>query len=106
MTPEEIKKIAEEYADMYMERYIPQVSKKDNIRNTFIREAMTILIVLTERYYLIEKGKAKALQAEILCAIMNAHDDDDMQMVAHEVLDVMPRRFAAVFGSEIGKEEE
>ena len=40
-----------------------------------------------------------ALQGEIFDAIMDAHDDDDWQAAAHYILDVMPRSFAALFGS-------
>ena len=41
-----------------------------------------------------------ALQGEIFKAIMDAHDADDWQDAAHYILDVMPRSFAALFGSE------
>lgn len=57
MTVEHINQIAEEYADMYMDLNIPLISKKDNIRNTFIREAKTVLSILSERYYIVEKDK-------------------------------------------------
>ena len=41
-----------------------------------------------------------ALQGEIFKAIMDTHDTDDWQDAAHYILDVMPRSFAALFGSE------
>ncbi len=47
----------------------------------------------------VSRKQIDALQGEIFDAIMDAHDDDDWQAAAHYILDVMPRSFAALFGS-------
>lgn len=47
----------------------------------------------------VSRTQIDALQGEIFDAIMDAHDDDDWQAAAHYILDVMPRSFAALFGS-------
>lgn len=47
----------------------------------------------------VSRKQIDALQGEIFKAIMDAHDADDWQDVAHYILDVMPRSFAALFGS-------
>lgn len=46
----------------------------------------------------VERVKVEALQSEILKEIMDAHDIDDWQGVAHYVLDVMPRSFCVILG--------
>lgn len=57
MTIEQVNQIAEEYADMYMDQNIPLISKKDNIRNTFIQNAKTVISILSKRYCIVEKEK-------------------------------------------------
>lgn len=47
----------------------------------------------------VSRKQIDALQGEIFKAIMDAHDADDWQDAAHYILDVMPRSFAALFGS-------
>ena len=47
----------------------------------------------------VSRKQIDALQGEIFKAIMDAHDADDWQDAAHYILDVMPRLFAALFGS-------
>lgn len=69
MTKDQIRQIAEEYADMYMERNIPLVSKKDNIRNTFIQDAYTVLSILTERYCVVARSKVVEEYNKIRSAI-------------------------------------
>lgn len=48
----------------------------------------------------VSRKQIDALQGEIFKAIVDAHDSDDWQDAAHYILDVMPRSFAALFGSE------
>ena len=47
----------------------------------------------------VSRKQIDLLQGEIFKAIMDAHDADDWQDAAHYILDVMPRSFAALFGS-------
>ena len=47
----------------------------------------------------VSRKQIDTLQSEIFKAIMDAHDADDWQDVAHYILDVMPRSFAALFDS-------
>ena len=47
----------------------------------------------------VSRKQIDALQGEIFKAIMDAHDADDWQDAAHYILDVMPRSFAALFGT-------
>lgn len=58
---------------------------------------------LSERLSDKEKEKIIKLQSEIFKEIMDAHDDDDWQSVAHYILDVMPRTFASIFGADLFK---
>lgn len=110
MTQDQIKAIAEEYAKDNINSVKAQIENEDDyirefnmeffdvLRDGCICEAIKFLNWLSTRYCIAERDKVIALYYEIFCAIMEAHEEDDMQMVAHEVLDVMPRRFAAVFG--------
>lgn len=52
-----------------------------------------------EEMLTVSRKQIDALKGEIFDAIMDAHDDDDWQAAAHYILDVMPRSFAALFGS-------
>lgn len=52
-----------------------------------------------EEMLTVSRKQIDALQGEIFKAIMDAHDADDWQDAAHYILDVMPRSFAALFGS-------
>lgn len=54
----------------------------------------------------VSRKQIDALQGEIFKAIMDAHDADDWQDAAHYILDVMPRSFAALFGSKCLPDEE
>jgi len=54
----------------------------------------------------VSRKQIDALQGEIFKAIMDAHDADDWQDAAHYILDVMPRSFAALFGSMCLPDEE
>lgn len=67
-------------------------------------EIEMVLKVLLRNHCINSKEKVKALEANIHGNIMCAHDDDDWQEVAHYILDVMPRRFIAVFGADIFEE--
>lgn len=53
----------------------------------------------SEEMLTVSRKQIDALQGEIFKAIMDAHDADDWQDAAHYILDVMPRSFAALFGS-------
>lgn len=61
MTQDEIKKIAEEYADIHMQKNIPLVKKTDNIRNAFVQDATRVLSDLSESYFIVEKSKVREL---------------------------------------------
>lgn len=54
----------------------------------------------------VSRKQIDALQGEIFKAIMDAHDADDWQDAAHYILDVMPRSFAALFGSKCLSDED
>lgn len=56
---------------------------------------------LSERLSEEEKEKINKLQGEIFKEIMDAHDAEDWQSVAHYILDVMPRTFANIFGADL-----
>ncbi|MCM1220085.1 MAG: hypothetical protein NC548_36900 [Lachnospiraceae bacterium] len=103
MTEEQIKAIAEEYADSFGN---DKSYRNDPCYGGHVVEAEDVIEWLCEKYCIAEREKVKALHDNIFSAIMYAHDEDDWQDAGHYILDVMPRRFAAVFGSEIGKEEE
>ena len=52
-----------------------------------------------EEMLTVSRKQIDVLQSEIFKTIMDAHDADDWQDAAHYILDVMPRSFAALFGS-------
>lgn len=54
----------------------------------------------------VSRKQIDALQGEIFKAIMDAHDADDWQDAAHYILDVMPRSFAALFGTKCLPDED
>lgn len=58
-----------------------------------------------EEMLTVSRKQIDALQDEIFKAIMDAHDADDWQDAAHYILDVMPRSFAALFGSKCMPDE-
>lgn len=83
---------------------------KKEYRKGYVCETLTMLITLFGRHNLTSDAEGEemlyvsskqidALQGEIFKAIMDAHDADDWQDAAHYILDVMPRSFAALFGS-------
>lgn len=59
-----------------------------------------------EEMLYVSRKQIDALQGEIFKAIMDAHDADDWQDAAHYILDVMPRSFAALFGSKCLPDEK
>lgn len=59
-----------------------------------------------EEMLYVSRKQIDALQGEIFKAIMDAHDADDWQDAAHYILDVMPRSFAAIFGSKCLPDEK
>ena len=84
---------------------------KKEYRKGYVCETLTMLITLFGRHNLtsdaeeedemlhVSSKQIDLLQGEISKAIMDAHDADDWQDAAHYILDVMPRSFAALFGS-------
>lgn len=98
LTPEEIKKIALRFA---LEK------SEGDAYDPFEKEyAAEVLQWLSERFCIVEKSKINALQGEIFKEIMDAHDADDWQSVAHYILDIMPRSFTFIFGTELFNEEK
>lgn len=73
--------------------------KTDLMKYLFGRHNLTSDADREEMLYVSSK-QIDLLQGEIFKAIMDAHDADDWQDAAHYILDVMPRSFAALFGSE------
>lgn len=92
--------------------------KRQLPHDAFLRGKYSILISLFGRHNLtsdaegddemltVSRKQIDALQGEIFKAIMDAHDADDWQDAAHYILDVMPRSFAALFGSKCLPDEE
>lgn len=95
---------------------------KKEYRKGYVCEILAMLITLfghhnltsdaegEEEMLYVNRKQIDALQDEIFKAIMDAHDADDWQDAAHYILDVMPRSFAALFGSkclsdEVGNED-
>lgn len=84
---------------------------KKEYRKGYVCETLTMLITLFGHHNLTSDAEGEdemlyvsskqidLLQGEIFKAIMDAHDADDWQDAAHYILDVMPRSFAALFGS-------
>ena len=104
MDKEKLNKAADRYLD-----YLSELGKYPTISNTrkaFIEGAKHLLYQpLSEKMTEEEKAKINALYEEIYGEIMCAHDDDDWQGVAHYILDVMPRTFRDIFGSDIFNQE-
>lgn len=97
MTEDQIKATAEEYAKSTLNEYSTGVDK--DAAKSLTSDLIQFLSFLSTRYCIVEMEKVKALHDNIHSNIMCAHDDDDWQDASHYILDVMPRRFAAVFGT-------
>lgn len=99
MTDEDIRKLAEEYAEHKspIQEYLRAYDKRDNLNEAYRKEALSVLKFLSDKFCIVEKEKVEALQNEIYGEIMCAHDDDDWQSAAHYILDVMPRSFNELF---------
>lgn len=93
MTDKKIKDLAR--------KYVEEVYNGDT---DFIDEALSIIGWLLLDHCIVSQEKVKALEANIHGNIMYAHDEDDWQEAAHYILDVMPRRFTAIFGTELFEE--
>lgn len=63
----------------------------DALRNELLKDEV--------QWQPVSRKEIDALQGEIFKAVIDAHDADDWQDAAHYILDVMPRSFAALFGS-------
>lgn len=59
-----------------------------------------------EEMLTVSRKQIDALQDEIFKSIMDASDADDWQTAAHYILDVMPRSFAALFGTKCLPDED
>lgn len=101
MTYKEIRQLGEEFM-----KAVPESWPYDSDALTTIEIAEDVIEWLTERYSIVEKSKINALQSEIFKGIMDSHEAEDWQGVAHYVLDVMPRTFSHIFSSQLGKEAE
>ena len=104
MTHEEIKKIAEEYAayiidPLQIDESIPTVLtiSKESAKKTFAEMYIPFLQFLTERYYLVEKGKINELKE--ICR--EVEDTSKTMWINTGVLYAIQY----FFGSEIGKED-
>lgn len=106
MTDQELQQLAREYAEQYPPFSDPEISKvdRDSMIDTMTDYAEEILRWLTKTHCIVSREKVKALEVSIHANIMYAHDEDDWQDASHYILDVMPRIFAAVFGSELFEE--
>ncbi len=110
MTDQELQQLAQQYAEDMCP--IEDYTKGDYIdleaRNTELQihrdDAMQVLRWITKTHCIVSREKARALHNNIHGEIMYAHDDDDWQEAAHYILDVMPRRFVAVFGTDVFEE--
>ena len=91
MTDEEIRKLARYAAENLYKGY-----KEKNISLMEDEFRMLISIILKD-HCIVEKEKVNSLQYEIFKEVMDAHDADDWQGVAHYILDVMPRSFNELF---------
>ena len=60
-------------------------------------DSLGFLNWVMEKFCIVEKEKVNALQSEIFKEIMDSHDTDDWQGIAHYILDVMPRSFNKIF---------
>lgn len=110
MTPEEIKKISDAYAEAMCPVGDYCGGVYDDQRNTdlpiYKDDAKSVLEWLSKDYCIVPKSKINTLHEEIHGEIMCAHDDDDWQSAAHYILDVMPRSFSDIFGSRLFDEEK
>ena len=100
MTDEDIKKIAAEIANiLYNEdrTYNHHLWWSVEPKERKAEEVEDIINVILRDYCIVEKEKVDALQSEIFKEIMDSHDADDWQGVAHYILDVMPRSFNELF---------
>lgn len=106
MTKEMIEKLAREYAKKYHNYSAVKVETPTQsywYYNSMIKDVIeeilrTYCIVSRERV----KDLYNSIQGEIICA----HDDDDWHSAAHYILDVMPREFTKIFGSELLKDND
>lgn len=87
-----IKKLARQIAE---ENYNCTGNEKGI--NLMAMEYESVLSRIAQDYCIVPKSKIDALQAEIFKEVMDAHDADDWQGVAHYILDVMPRSFSKLF---------
>lgn len=104
MTDNEIQQLAHQYAEQNPPQTKDEVLKQYGMFLNATEVFEPFLRWLTKTHCIVSREKVKALHNNIHGNIMCAHDDDDWQEAAHYILDVMPRRFAAVFGMEIFEE--
>ena len=95
MTDEDIRKLAQSCAEACLERYSSM--QDSEIAKEYADLMKTAIKAILETHCIVEKEKVNSLQSEISKEIMDAHETDDWQGVAHYILDVMPRSFNELF---------
>ena len=100
---EEVKRLAQYYSRHISALFGMERQRADKFYYEFVslfgRHNLTSDAEEDDEMLTVSRKQIDALQGEIFKAIMDAHDADDWQDAAHYILDVMPRSFAALFGS-------
>lgn len=99
MTDQKIQQLAREIATENYKHFGDEKSI-----DLMAHEYEDVIKRIARTHCIVSKEKVKALEANIHGNIMYAHNEDDWQEAAHYILDVMPRRFVAVFGTELFEE--
>lgn len=99
MKSNEIEKLARLYAEQNPPQCEDEVLRQNGIYLNATMVFEPFLKWLSKTHCIVEKDKVDALQSEIFKEVMDAHDNEDWQGVAHYILDVMPRSFYEIFGN-------
>lgn len=104
------KKFKEEVKEIYLNAVVHHPCgynhKTDLLKYLFGHHNLTSDGKEEDEMLYVSRKQIDALQGEIFKAIMDAHDADDWQDAAHYILDVMPRSFAALFGTKCLPDED
>ena len=98
-TPEEIKKIAIEYAESKcsVQEYLRAYDKRDNLNGAYSKEALAVLEFLSKDYCIVPKSKARELQQIVI---------DNADSLDHGLIDGLSDWVEINLGSQLFEEEK